>query len=87
MRTTLQEGLKVMWKGEYVAGVDADACRGCRQCVDLCPFDAIEFDENGKKATVRLELCYGCGTCRAACSADAISLRPRAEVPAVANDW
>ena len=87
MRSTLQEGLKVMWKGEYVAEVDADLCKGCQQCVDLCPFDAIEFDATNDKAQVRLDLCYGCGTCRAACSADAISLTPRAEVPAVANDW
>jgi len=87
MRATLQEGLKVMWKGEYVAGVDADLCKGCQQCVDLCPFDAIEFDATNNKAQVRLDLCYGCGTCRAACSADAISLTPRTEVPAVAGNW
>jgi Pyruvate/2-oxoacid:ferredoxin oxidoreductase delta subunit len=87
MRMTLEEGVKVMWKGEYVAGVDADLCKGCKQCVELCPFDAIEFDANDKKATVRLDLCYGCGTCRAACPTNAISLTPRAEVPQVANDW
>ncbi len=87
MRATLQEGLKVMWKGEYVARVDADLCKGCKQCVELCPFDAIEFNADDKKATVRLDLCYGCGTCRAACSAEAISLTARTEVPQVANDW
>lgn len=87
MRMTLREGVKVMWKGEYVARVDADLCKGCKQCVELCPFDAIEFDANDKKATVRLDLCYGCGTCRTACSPDAVSLTPRAEVPEVANDW
>jgi Pyruvate/2-oxoacid:ferredoxin oxidoreductase delta subunit len=87
MRATLQEGFKIIWKGEYVARVDADLCKGCKQCVELCPFDAIEFDADNKKATVRLDLCYGCGTCRAACSAEAISLTARAEVPEVANDW
>lgn len=87
MRATLREDLKVMWKGEYVARVDADLCKGCKQCVELCPFGAIEFNANDKKAVVRLDLCYGCGTCRAACSKEAISLAARAEVPQVANDW
>jgi ferredoxin len=87
MRATLQEGLKVMWKGEYVAVVDPDVCAGCQECVALCPFSAIEFDAGDGRANVRLDRCYGCGTCRSACSADAISLTPRAQVPVVANDW
>jgi ferredoxin len=87
MRMTLEEGLKMMWKGEYVASVDPDLCAGCEECVELCPFGAVEFDADNGKAVVRLDLCYGCGTCRAACGTDAISLTPRVEVAAVANDW
>lgn len=87
MRATLEYDVKCMWKGEYVASVDPDLCKGCRECVELCPFNAIEFDEVDQKAVVRLDLCYGCGTCRAACPVDAISLAERASVPEVANKW
>jgi heterodisulfide reductase subunit A-like polyferredoxin len=76
-----------MWKGEYVARVDPDLCTGCGQCVELCPFDAIELDAANEKAMVRLEQCYGCGVCRAACPAEALALEPRADVPAVAAVW
>jgi len=87
MRMTLQEGLKLMWKGEYVASADADLCIGCGQCAEVCPFDAIEVDAADKKATVALDLCYGCGTCRSACPVEALTLAPRGEVPEVATDW
>jgi heterodisulfide reductase subunit A-like polyferredoxin len=87
MRLTREYDVKCMWKGEYVAHVDPDLCTGCRQCAELCPFDAIELDAASQKAMVRLERCYGCGVCRAACSAEALSLAPRADVPAVARVW
>lgn len=87
MQVTLDYGLKAMWKGEYVAGVDGEACNGCRECVDLCPFDAMRFDGVDKKAAVRLDACYGCGVCRRACPTDAISLAERSAVPGVAASW
>lgn len=87
MRTTLTAGAKLMWKGEYVAGVDASACTGCRSCVGHCPFGAMEYGRADHKARVREGTCWGCGVCRAACTASAITLADRASVPAVANDW
>ena len=65
----------------------SNACIACGKCAKLCPFEAIELDEAAKKAVVRLDACYGCGTCRVACPTEALSLTPRADVPAVANDW
>jgi heterodisulfide reductase subunit A len=53
------------------AFVDADSCSGCRTCVALCPFGAIEFDEELSKASVNEILCKGCGTCVAACPSGA----------------
>jgi len=55
------------------AVIDEDRCSGCRICNSLCPYDAIEFDEQKKVSRVVAELCKGCGTCVAACPAQAIT--------------
>jgi heterodisulfide reductase subunit A len=53
------------------AFIDPEACSGCRTCVGLCPFGAIEFDDQLSKASVNEILCKGCGTCVAACPSGA----------------
>lgn len=78
---------QVMWKGEYVAEVDWDRCRGCRQCQKKCYFDAIRYDRRQQKCQVDIRNCYGCGTCRATCQEDAISLLDRRSIPLVADSW
>ncbi|MBF0553137.1 MAG: CoB--CoM heterodisulfide reductase iron-sulfur subunit A family protein [Nitrospirae bacterium] len=55
------------------ASVDMDRCSGCRVCMLVCPYRAIGFDEQNRKATVNEVLCEGCGTCIAACPAGAIN--------------
>ena len=87
MRSTVTHGLKVMWRAEYVASVDPDACVGCRACMRLCQFGALGYSAATKKAVVDQTACYGCGICRSACTTGAIKLTPRAEVPAVAAVW
>jgi heterodisulfide reductase subunit A len=47
-------------------------CVGCAQCVEACPYGAIELF-NGR-ARVNAYLCKGCGTCAAACPNKAMSL-------------
>ena len=54
-----------------VAWVDEDVCSGCRQCVALCSYEAIDFDEEKKVARVNRSLCKGCGACTAACTSGA----------------
>lgn len=60
------------------AYVDEDLCSGCRLCISICPYKAIEsVDEmkNGKKiahAKVNETLCMGCGTCVSACPSGAM---------------
>ena len=54
-----------------VAWVDEEVCSGCRQCVSLCSYEAIEFDEEKEVATVNRALCKGCGACTAACTSGA----------------
>jgi heterodisulfide reductase subunit A len=53
--------------------IEAAKCSGCRICNDLCPFNAITFDEQLVVSEIKTALCQGCGTCVAACPAGAIS--------------
>ena len=47
-------------------------CSGCKTCVGLCPYSAISFLEEKKKAHINEVLCKGCGTCVAACPSGSI---------------
>jgi heterodisulfide reductase subunit A len=57
-----------------VARVDEEVCSGCRQCVRLCSYEAIDFDEERGVAVVNSALCKGCGACTAACTSGANTL-------------
>ena len=57
------------------AEVDADHCSGCRMCNELCPYAAIEYDEEARRSHVISALCKACGTCVAACPSGAIKGR------------
>jgi heterodisulfide reductase subunit A len=49
-----------------------EACSGCRTCIGLCPYHAISFLEDKKKASVNPVLCKGCGTCVAGCPSSSL---------------
>lgn len=55
------------------ASVIEAQCSGCRICNDLCPYNAILFDEDSMVTEINEALCQGCGTCIAACPAGAIT--------------
>ncbi|MGA1819989.1 MAG: FAD-dependent oxidoreductase [Thermoplasmatota archaeon] len=50
-----------------VARVSSRNCAGCQLCLQVCPYDAIEFDEDRKIVKVNEILCQGCGACAAIC--------------------
>lgn len=53
--------------------VDENACVGCTLCVDECPTDVFEFDEEKKVPIVKREAeCFGCFSCSEICPAEAI---------------
>ena len=56
-----------------VASINEDACSGCKICNTMCPYNAIEFDEEKEVSRVITALCKGCGTCVAACPAGVIA--------------
>ncbi|MFX1309750.1 MAG: ATP-binding protein [Promethearchaeota archaeon] len=57
----------------YLCHIDKDKCIGCGTCVEKCPVEAIEGDDNNK-AECNQELCIGCGVCAHFCPENAISL-------------
>lgn len=85
MKMTAGYGMKMMWRGHWVAQLDEEACRSCGKCAKVCPFDAIRA--SGRSVEVVAEDCWGCGVCRSSCAFGAISLADRSTVPAVAGRW
>ena len=57
------------------AKIDTDLCSGCRVCVDLCAYKALQVNANDQTVAVEPTLCRGCGLCAAACPAGAITAR------------
>ena len=53
---------------------DERTCSACGNCVDVCPFGAIELQDgrSGRTAQVNPAQCKGCGCCVAACPSGAI---------------
>jgi heterodisulfide reductase subunit A len=67
----LVEGRKLEVK-PTVAEVEAERCGGCRICVGVCPYKAVEIDDESGKSVINALLCQGCGTCVSACPSGAI---------------
>ncbi|MDA8136392.1 MAG: 4Fe-4S binding protein [Desulfobacteraceae bacterium] len=58
----------------HLSVIDEDACTGCGTCMERCPTDAIDIDDQGI-ARVDTSSCFGCGVCSRFCPEDAISLK------------
>lgn len=52
--------------------VQKEKCKGCGECVEVCPVSAICLD-NEQKATINQDICLGCGCCASCCKNGAIS--------------
>ena len=60
-----------------VSKIDEAICRGCAQCQEVCPFQAIEMvTVEGDKvvAQVTEAICKGCGKCASICPTGAASI-------------
>lgn len=69
-----EELMQVMYKADYVARVDPLSCSGCRNCLKMCQFGAIEFSTVDEKCYINKMKCFGCGVCRNACHKEALYL-------------
>jgi Pyruvate/2-oxoacid:ferredoxin oxidoreductase delta subunit len=87
MRSTVTYGVPVMFRAEFVAAVDPDRCRGCRDCLRLCQFGAMSLRPASRRVVIDARRCYGCGICRASCPRDAIRLLDRGRVPEASGVW
>ena len=53
--------------------VDEDACVGCGSCVEDCPNDVYELDqEHGKTVVVNTDDCMACLSCHEICPSQAL---------------
>jgi len=55
------------------ATINEELCSGCKICSDLCPYNAISFDEKKLVSRVNEAMCKGCGTCVSGCPSGAIT--------------
>jgi len=57
----------------YKIEVDVAKCIGCGDCVDVCPVDVYEMQDE-KSVPVNVEECIGCESCVEACEQEAITV-------------
>ncbi|MCF7790765.1 MAG: FAD-dependent oxidoreductase [Victivallales bacterium] len=58
-----------------ISSIDENLCAGCKACVEVCAYKAIDFDEEKKISKVNEALCKGCGACAASCRSGAADLK------------
>jgi heterodisulfide reductase subunit A len=58
-----------------ISFIDSDICVGCKTCIDLCPYSAIEFDDRRQVSVVNEAVCKGCGSCSGFCPSGAAQSR------------
>ena len=47
--------------------IDSALCAGCKLCIEICPYSAIDFLDIKGVSSVNEALCKGCGACTAIC--------------------
>lgn len=64
--------------------IDEETCIGCKECVQFCPNEVLEFDEQAGKARVKYpsNCVVECKACAKLCPVDAISFPNEVEFSA-----
>jgi NAD-dependent dihydropyrimidine dehydrogenase PreA subunit len=57
----------------YNVTVDESKCTGCEDCVDNCPVEVFELQDE-KSVPVNMDECLGCETCVEVCEQGAITV-------------
>ncbi|NDV18724.1 4Fe-4S dicluster domain-containing protein [Pseudodesulfovibrio sp. JC047] len=64
-------------KGKNKVTVYPDWCKGCGICVEFCPGNVLELNDQGKSSVVREENCIRCGFCELHCPDFAIVVKDK----------
>jgi NAD-dependent dihydropyrimidine dehydrogenase PreA subunit len=65
--------LKGEEKMAFTPTVDESKCVGCEECVDVCPVEVFEIQDE-KSVPVNAEECLGCESCVEVCEEGAITV-------------
>ncbi len=57
----------------YRITINSEKCVGCGECVDICPVEVYELQDE-KSVAVNEEDCMGCDSCVEVCEEDAIKI-------------
>ncbi len=57
----------------YEVVVDPDKCEGCEECIEVCPADVFEMQDD-KSVPVNAEECLGCESCIEVCDQEAVTV-------------
>ncbi len=76
--------LQPIHTSNYIPAVDTKLCKGCGQCVEACPVDALKLvpafgrkNPKAQEADLDEDVCLGCGVCVRACDKGGMSLHER----------
>jgi len=61
----------------FLRETDEDECTSCGACVDVCPVDALELEDEFPR--VDEEWCIGCGVCATVCPTRAAKMKLRSD--------
>lgn len=57
----------------YNVEVNEEKCVGCSECIDVCPVEVFELQDE-KSVPVNAEECLGCESCIEVCEEGAITV-------------
>lgn len=57
----------------YQITINSEKCVGCGECVDICPVEVYELQDE-KSVAVNEEECMGCDSCVEVCEEEAITI-------------
>ena len=66
---------KTMFGNAITARIDSETCVGCQGCLNVCPYEAIQYLEDRKICEINEVICKGCGACAATCPSASAQLK------------